>query len=133
MEQEGLLTQYQQLAKQLTRISQSLHEIYQDQLAIVGNLTAQNMFKINHDQHSVVLLNGLFELQFHTPRSMQNQQAQQLANFYASEYKSESLEEFFLEDLYFLTGDQKPQHSIFLRDKAQYLRQMIIDEAYPHQ
>ncbi|MFW1753345.1 hypothetical protein [Acinetobacter wanghuae] len=130
MEQEGLLTQYQQLAKQLTRISQSLHEIYQDQLAIVGNLTAQNMFKINRDQHCVVLLNGLFELQFHTPRSMQNQQAQQLANFFAPEYSSECLEEFFLQDLYFLTGDQKPQHSIFLRDKAQYLRQMIIDEVY---
>ena len=132
MEQDRLVPRYQQLAKQLTRISQTLNEIMLDQMAIVGDLTAQNMFKINHEEHKVVLLNGLFNLQLHTPRSMYQHSAQQLAIFQANQflYNSEKIEEFFLQDLYFLTGDQKPQHSLFLRDKAQQLRQMIIDEVY---
>lgn len=130
MEQERLVPQYQQLAKQLIRISQSLNEIYLDQLAIVGNLTAQNMFKIDHEQHSVHLINSLFNVHFHLPCTIHVHQKKQLANFHAHKYTSQRLEEFFLQDLYFLTGDQKPQHSLFLRDKAQNLRQIIIDEVY---
>ncbi|ANF82007.1 hypothetical protein A3K93_07215 [Acinetobacter sp. NCu2D-2] len=132
MEQDHLVQQYQRLAKQMTRISQNLNAIYVDQMAIVGNLTAQNMFKILQEQHAVSLLDGLFELQFHTPRTMRKHAEQALVVFEVKQPScySEKLEEFFLQDLYFLTGDQKPQHSIFLREKAQHLRQMIIDEVY---
>ena len=37
-------SQYQQVAKQLVKISPDLQEIVQDQQKMIGNLTAQNMF-----------------------------------------------------------------------------------------
>src|SRR5690606_20898664 len=42
----------------------------------------------------------------------------------------ELVEEFILHDLYFLTGDLKPQHSLFLRQKAQQLRQLLLEQIY---
>ena len=67
MEQERLVPQYQGIAKQLLRISKSLNDIFQDQLHFVGNLNAQNMFRIDQERHVVQVANGLFQLQFHAP------------------------------------------------------------------
>ncbi|HAA06654.1 MAG TPA: hypothetical protein DCD99_05020, partial [Acinetobacter schindleri] len=132
MEQESLVPQYQQLAKQLLRISDCLHDIYQDQWDIVRNLNAQNMFKLDHERYRIVLANGLFHIQLHTPQHIQQGTAQLLAEPYFSvqHHKSDTLEEFFLQDIHFLTGDLKPQHSLFLRDKAQQLRKLLIEQVY---
>ncbi|QIC66926.1 hypothetical protein [Acinetobacter schindleri] len=132
MEQESLVPQYQQLAKQLLRISDCLHDIYQDQWDIVRNLNAQNMFKLDHERYRIVLANGLFHIQLHTPQHIQQGTAQLLAepHFSVQHHKSDTLEEFFLQDIHFLTGDLKPQHSLFLRDKTQQLRKLLIEQVY---
>ncbi len=128
MEQERLVPQYQWIAKQLLRISTKLNEIFQDQLNIVGNLNAQNMFRIDQEQHAIHVANGLFQLQFYTPESPLKSILH--GDFYYLGQKAEALEEFILHDLYFLTGDLKPQHSIFLRQKAQQLRQLLLEQIY---
>ncbi|KGT47080.1 MULTISPECIES: hypothetical protein [Acinetobacter] len=132
MEQDRLVPQYQQLATQLLRISPLLYEFYQDQLALVKHVNAQNMFKLDREQHRIVLANALFHIQFNTPQQIQEGSAKLLAepHFHNQQVKSENLEEFFLQDIYFLTGDQKPQHSPFLRDKAQKLRKLFIEQVY---
>ncbi len=73
MGQDRLVPQYQWVAKQLFRISKTLNEIFQDQLNIVTDLNAQNMFRIDQEQHCVYIANGLFQLQFSAPhiRSVQ--------------------------------------------------------------
>ena len=128
MEQGRLVPQYQLVAKQLLRISKSLNEIFQDQLNIAGDLNAQNMFRIDQERHAVHVANGLFQLQFHAPESHLKSILQ--CDFTYSGQKAEALEEFILHDLYFLTGDLKPQHSLFLRQKAQQLRQLLLEQIY---
>ncbi|CAB1213265.1 hypothetical protein [Acinetobacter bouvetii] len=128
MEQESLVPQYQGIAKQLLRISKSLNQIFQDQLNIVGDLNAHNMFSIDQERHAVQVANGLFQLQFHAPESALNSIVQ--CDFTYLGQKAEALEEFMLHDLYFLTGDLKPQHSLYLRQKAQQLRQLLLEQVY---
>ena len=128
MEQGRLVPQYQLVAKQLLRISKSLNEIFQDQLNIAFDLNAQNMFRIDQERHAVHVANGLFQLQFHAPESHLKSILQ--CKFYYLGQKAEALEEFILHDLYFLTGDLKPQHSLFLRQKAQQLRQLLLEQIY---
>ncbi|NNH37314.1 hypothetical protein [Acinetobacter terrae] len=128
MEQDRLVPQYQLVAKQLLRISKSLNEIFQDQLNIAGDLNAQNMFRIDQERHAVHVANGLFQLKFHAPDLDLKSILQ--CDFTCLGQKAELLEEFILHDLYFLTGDLKPQHSLFLRQKAQQLRQLLLEQIY---
>ena len=128
MEQDRLVPQYQLVAKQLFRISKNLNEIFQDQLNIAGDLNAQNMFRIDQGRHVVQIANGLFQLEFHAPDSDLKSILQ--CDFHYWGQKAELVEEFILHDLYFLTGDLKPQHSLFLRQKAQQLRQLLLEQIY---
>ena len=128
MKQDRLVPQYPLIAKQLLRISKSLHEIFQDQLNIVGDLNAQNMFRIDQERHVVKIANGLFQLEFHSPASDLKKILQ--CDFTYLGQHAELAEEFILHDLYFLTGDLKLQHSLFLRQKAQQFRQLLLDQAY---
>ncbi|TCB51421.1 hypothetical protein E0H80_05270 [Acinetobacter sp. ANC 4779] len=128
MEQDRLVPQYPLIAKQLLRISKSLNGIFQDQLNIVGDLNAQNMFRIDQERHVVKIANGLFQLEFHSPASDLKSILQ--CDFTYLGQKAELVEEFILHDLYFLTGDLKLQHSLFLRQKAQQFRQLLLDQVY---
>ena len=128
MKQDRLVPQYPLIAKQLLRISKSLHEIFQDQLNIVGDLNAQNMFRIDQERHVVKIANGLFQLEFHSPASDLKKILQ--CDFTYLGQHAELAEEFILHDLYFLTGDLKLQHSLFLRQKAQQFRQLLLDQVY---
>lgn len=132
MEQESLVASLRLLAQQCLRISLELNQLYLDQMAIIGHLNAQNLIKIQQDQHRIELLDGLFYIQFCTPRALDSGTAPALvdSHFYFQKYKAEALEEFFLQDIYFLTGDLKPQHSLYLRDKAKQLRQLILAQVY---
>lgn len=132
MEQDRLVPQIQLIARQMLRISQSLNQIYQDQLSIVGNLTAQNMFRIDQEQHHLWVADGLFRLQFHTPQQMLERGVTDVveADFHYMGQCAETLKDFFLQDLHFLTGDLKQQHSLFLRDKAQQLRRLWMEQVY---
>ena len=47
MGQDRLVPRYQWVAKQLFRSAKALNEIFQDQLNIVTDLNAQNMFRID--------------------------------------------------------------------------------------
>ncbi|WP_104472250.1 hypothetical protein [Acinetobacter indicus] len=120
-------SQLHAVAQQLVRISSVAAEIYQDQMELVGHLTAQNMFRIDPLQHRVELLNGLFSLEFYPPKS--NSSLIQTQFEFAGQYQ-EAFEDFFLHDLQFHTGDLKPQHSLFLRNQAQQLRHLIMQQAY---
>ncbi|OTG60692.1 hypothetical protein B9T29_11025 [Acinetobacter sp. ANC 3903] len=128
MEQERLVPQYQGIAKQLLRISKNLNDIFQDQLHLVGHLNAQNMFRIDQERNVVQVANGLFQLQFYAPES--GLKSILHCDFTYLGQKAELLEEFILHDLYFLTNDLKPQHSLYLRQKAQQLRQLLLDQVY---
>ncbi len=132
MEQDSLVAPLKLLAQQCLRISPELNQLYLDQMAIIGHLNAQNLLKIQQDQHRIELLNGLFYIQFHTPQALDSGVAPALveSHFSFQEFKAEALEEFFFQDLYFLTGDLKPQHSLYLRDKAKQLRKLILHQVY---
>ncbi|WP_312157124.1 hypothetical protein [Acinetobacter variabilis] len=132
MEQEGLLLPFRQLAEQCLSIFPELNQLYLDQMALIGQVNAQNLFKIHQDEHCIDLLNGLLNIQLYTPQDLNPESPHALAEMHIDSRlaKAEALEEFFFQDIYFLTGDLKPQHSLFLRDKAKKLRQLIIDQVY---
>jgi len=132
MEQESLVASLRLLAQQCLRISPELNQLYLDQMAMIGHLNAQNLIKIQQDQHRIELVDGLFHIQFHAPRALDFGTTSALldSHFYFQQLKAEALEEFFLQDIYFLTGDLKPQHSLYLRDKAKQLRQLILAQVY---
>ena len=65
MEQNGLIAPLSLLAQQCLRISPELKQLYLDQMAIIGQLNAQNLLKIQQDQHRIELLDGWFYIQFH--------------------------------------------------------------------
>jgi len=132
MEQECLLLPFRQLAQQCLSIFPELNQLYLDQMAFVGHVNAQNLFRIHQDEHRIDLLNGLLNIQLYTPQDLNPESPHALAEMHidSSLAKAEALEEFFFQDIYFLTGDLKPQHSLFLRDKAKQLRQLIIDQVY---
>ncbi|WP_411691512.1 hypothetical protein [Acinetobacter gandensis] len=126
----------QETALQIIRISPVLEQLYQEQLAIVGAINAQNLFKIDSTAHKVSVLNGCCEIQFQSTKSLSAQFPRspikpiKIASFYSQYPQFEALEDFFLHDIYFLTGDLKPQHSLFLRNKAQQLRTLIFEHVY---
>lgn len=120
-------SQLRAVAQQLVRISSVAAEIYQDQMDLIGHFTAQNMFRIDPKLHRVELLNGLFSLEFYPSKSHTNLIE---THFEFAGQLQEAFEDFFLHDLHFLTGDLKPQHSLFLRNQAQHLRQLILQQAY---
>ena len=128
MHQDRLVPEFQQIAKQLLRISKSLNVLYQDQMNILGDITAQNMFHIDQEQHQVSIANGLFQLKFHPPENQNNCLLEYDFNYQS--YKNSELETFFLNEIYFFTGDLKPQNSLLLRNKAKQLRQLLIDRVY---
>src|SRR5690606_20504311 len=132
MEQDSLLAPLTLLAQQCLRISAELNQLYLDQMAMIGHLTAQNLLKIQQGQYRIELLDGLFYIQFYTAYALDSGTAPVLveSHFYFQQYKAEALEEFFLQDIYFLTGDLKPQHSLYLRDKAKQLRKLILNQVY---
>ena len=132
MEQEGLLLPFRQLAEQCLSIFPELNQLYLDQMALIGHVNAQNLFRIHQDEHRIDLLNGLLNIQLYTPQDLNLESPHALAEMQIDSRlaKAEALEEFFFQDIYFLTGDLKPQHSLFLRDKAKQLRQLIIDQVY---
>ncbi|WP_168414634.1 hypothetical protein [Acinetobacter indicus] len=120
-------SQLHAVAQQLVRISSVAAEIYQDQMDLVGHFNPQTMFRIDPILHRVELLNGLFSLEFYPPKSHTNLIE---THFEFAGKQQEAFEDFFLHDLHFLTGDLKPQHSLFLRNQAQQLRQLILQQVY---
>ena len=122
------IEQYQRIAKQLLRISKNLNQIYRDQMMVLGDLNAQNMFKIDQEQQCLEIANGMFSIKFHAPT--QGQDAFFERNFHYQQHQADEIEEFILQDVYFLTGDLKAQHSLYLRNKAQHFRQLLIEFSY---
>ena len=135
MDQKDVTTSLVAIAKQLLRISQGLNRLYLDQIELAGNITSQNMFKIEPAKQRIVLANQLFSIHFHRPErytSLGCLSSPTLfdMHFVAGQPHAEALEEFFLHEIYFLTGDRKPQHSLLLRSKAQKLKQLLLEYIY---
>ena len=53
MEQEGLLLPFRQLAAQCLSIFPELNQLYLDQMALIGHVNAQNLFRIHQDEHRI--------------------------------------------------------------------------------
>ena len=128
MKQDFSMSQYQSMTKELFKTSKTLHRIVQDQFELLADLNAENMFAIDQKQHTLHIANGLFTLKFNVP-------TEPLTPIFQSDFchfnkKAEWLEEFILHDLYFLTHDLKPQHSLLLRQKAQQFRELLCAQAY---
>ena len=140
MDEKDTTTSLVVIAKQLLRISQGLNRLYLDQMELAGNITSQNMFKIEPANQRIALANQLFSISFHPPQihassavaSVRHHRTNALfdLHFAHDQHDAETLEEFFLHEVYFLTGDRKPQHSLLLRSKAQKLKQLLLDYIY---
>ena len=132
MNEESLVPEYQKIGQQLLRISKTLNQIYQDQIQILGDIHAHNLFRIDQEQHSVSIANGLFHLGFNTPNGKNASFEFQLIDksFHYQGQAAKKIEDFILNEIYFLTGDLKPNHSLFLRNKAKLLRQLLIEHTY---
>ena len=132
MNQESTIPEYQKIGQQLLRISKTLNQIYQDQIQILGDIHAHNLFRINQEQHSVSIANGLFHLCFNVPNEQENVSNFQLIekSFDYQGQPADKIEGFILNEIYFLTGDLKPHHSLFLRNKAKLFRQLLIEHTY---
>lgn len=134
MQQEKISPEYQKIGQQLLRISKTLNQIYQDQMDILENIHALNLFRIHQESHSVSIADGLFHLNFFTPNSDENIAASQrplmqTAFSYHGQH-AEKIEAFILNEIYFLTGDLKPHHSLLLRNKAKLFRQLLLEHTY---
>ena len=65
MEQDSLVAPLTLLAQQCLRISPELNQLYLDQMAMIGHLNAQNLIKIQQDQHcnqQECCLNSVFHI-----------------------------------------------------------------------
>ena len=91
-----------------------LNQLYLDQMALIGQCQCPEFVQIHQDEHCIDLLNGLLNIQLYTPQDL-NRKSHALAEMQIDSRlaKAEALEEFFFQDIYFLTGDLKPQHSLF--------------------
>ena len=132
MQTECAVSEHGKIAQLLLRISPELNQIVQDQLALVEYFNGSHLFKIEQEARCIRIASPLFMIQFHCPEPMAQLASKPLAHGYF-EYmgqKAEGLEEFFLDEVHFLTGDLKAQHPLFLRSKAQQLRTLIIQQIY---
>ena len=57
MDQKDVTTSLVAISKQLLRISQGLNRLYLDQIELAGNITSQNMFKIEPAKQRIILAN----------------------------------------------------------------------------
>lgn len=131
MRQGGLVPELQQIAKQILRISKRLNEIYQDQFKILGHLNAQNMFKIHQDSHQIALLNDLFHIEFVPACTAEDASSPIIRyDFSYQGIENDAIRDFIFQEIYFLTGDLKPQNSLLLRNKAKHFRQLLLNQTY---
>ncbi|WP_180134665.1 hypothetical protein [Acinetobacter sp. YH12070] len=138
MEQNSLTPQLEHIARQLIRISPSLKQLYQEQMEFATALNSQNIFKIEQEQHRIQLCNGLWTLQLQSRESIGYQFPRnpfrliKIAELHWTAPCIEAIEDFLFHELYFFTGDLKPQHSLLLREKAQQFRQLILQSIFQH-
>ena len=95
-----LMLPYQIVVKQLLKRFDALEQIFQDQLNILGDLNAENMFHIDPTQHRVHLVNNLFCLQFHAPNMSCSTILSRDFSYVGQ--NADGLEQFFQQELYFL-------------------------------
>jgi hypothetical protein len=128
MEQERLIPQHRQIAQLILGFSPDLTAMQHQQWKILGNLNAENMFRIDQEKQTIFIMNEMFHISFalvhnqHTPFIQYN--------FNDQDQHAELLEDFFLNDVGFLTDQLNEQHSLFLKNKAQQLRELIAKQIY---
>ncbi|WP_180074358.1 MULTISPECIES: hypothetical protein [unclassified Acinetobacter] len=138
MEKKSLTPQLEHIARQLIRISPSLKQLYQEQMELATALNSQNIFKIEQEQHRIQLCNGLWTLQLQSRESIGYQFPRspfrpiKIVELHSTVPCIEVVEDFLFHELYFFTGDLKPQHSLLLREKAQQFRQLILQSIFQH-
>ncbi len=132
MHKERSVSELANAAQQLLRISPELSYLIQDQQDLASQITAHQLFKINQEQRQIHIAYPFFDIQFFTPQPAAEYAADSLvrSNFEHQHHKSEQLEDFFLQDIHFQTGDLKAQHPLFLRGKALQLREILADDIF---
>ena len=73
MEQERLIPQHRQIAQLILGFSPDLITMQHQQWQILGNLNAENMFRIDQEKQTIFIMNEMFHISFalvhnqHTP------------------------------------------------------------------
>ncbi|CAM4252512.1 PcfJ domain-containing protein [Acinetobacter pragensis] len=130
MQKEVSVPEWTAAARQLLRISPELSHLVQAQQDLASQIAKHQLFKIDREQQRIQIAYPFFYIQFHTPHAAAEQGASSLvcSHFVVQHQKAELLEDFFMQDVHFLTGDLKAQHPLFLRTKAQQIREILAKE-----
>lgn len=132
MHKEYVVSELMQAAQALQRFSPELSLLVQMQMDIASQITTHQLFKIYQEQHRIQIAHPQFYIQFYPPAPSCQQAKTVLiqSNFEIQHQKAELLEDFILQEINFLTGDIKAQHPLFLRAKAQQLREILAKEIF---
>ena len=116
---------HQQTAKALLALVLPFEKIYRAQIEFFKEITPENLIVINEERHSIQFINGLLNLYF-------SDQSESIIRFESpqAQLSFQRLNQFLLNDIQFLTGDRKSQHPLFLKTKAQLLRQSLIEQVF---
>ncbi|WP_374668072.1 hypothetical protein [Acinetobacter sp.] len=131
MQKEQSALELTQAAQQLLRISADFSHLVQAQQKLAAEITADQLFKMQQESCRIQIAHPCFYLQFNPPYFADAKKRTLLHSHFAyGEHKAEFLEDFVLHDIYFLTGDLKAQHPLFLRSKAEQLRTILAKEIF---
>ncbi len=125
MQQALAQNDHQQKSQQLMELVPEFQAIVQKQYQLLHGLTAQNLLRVNAEQQQIDLAAAMFCIRFRRAQSPCIQL--QSTTLYPD---VEHIRRFLLHDVMFLTGDQHAQHSLFLKTKAQLLRQSLIEQVF---
>jgi len=118
-------TAHQQICQQLLAIVPDFAQIYQEQWQWLHTLHAERLYERVAPQ-TLALLDGWLQIRLCETAG----QAIVCVECCFADKNPQYLVDFFLTEVAFLTGDGQPQHSLFLKTKAQRLRQAVIEQVF---
>ena len=120
----------QKIAQQLLHTSSIAEKLYLDQLNLLGiNVSQQvdySLFKLKPSEHKILFLNGLFTIQFYAEKQVP------IFKIYNNKKlkNTEKIEQFLSKRIQFYLSDQGHHYSIELREKAQELRDILVNSLF---
>ncbi|OTG82253.1 hypothetical protein [Acinetobacter sp. ANC 4648] len=124
MVQLNVLNNHQQTARKLLDISANLMQIFQDQWFYLADVTAQNMLRIDTEQHVLSIANGMWNIHFSNTEPL----FQIKSKFPHQSF--EKIAQFILLEIPFFTGNFVLQHPTTVKAKTQVLRQTLIEQIF---
>ena len=122
--QQNIYNNHQQTAQKLLQISAPLMQIFQDQWLYLKDVTAQNVLKIDTEQHVLSIANGLWNIHFQVNGALIEIRSQ------FPEHSFDKIALFILLEIPFFTGHLSPQHPTTIKSKTQVFRQTLIEQIF---